>query len=88
MGAGGLGTALCALPAATPATCVPWYLLEVAGSAATDEDILRSEQLWIRKLQTVNMGLNGNPGGEPTLTPPNAETRHVQTSCAVLSSVR
>jgi hypothetical protein len=42
-------------------------ILEVAGSADTDEDILRSEHLWIKKLQTVNphWGLNSNPRGEP-----------------------
>src|SRR5262245_5243754 len=33
MGAGGGGTAFGALPAAMPATCVPWYLLLFAGSA-------------------------------------------------------
>jgi hypothetical protein len=42
-------------------------ILEVAGSGASDEDILQCEQLWIRKLQTVDMGLNGNPGGDGTL---------------------
>jgi hypothetical protein len=36
-------------------------ILEVAGSGSADEDILASEQLWIRKLQSVAMGLNGNP---------------------------
>lgn len=33
MGAAGGGTAFGALPAATPATCVPWYLVEFDGSA-------------------------------------------------------
>jgi len=36
-------------------------ILEVAGSGATEEDIYAPEQLWIRKLQSVAMGLNGNP---------------------------
>jgi hypothetical protein len=36
-------------------------ILEVAGSGASEEDISKSEQLWIRKLQSVLMGLNGNP---------------------------
>jgi hypothetical protein len=34
-------------------------VLEVAGSGASDRDILHAEQLWIRKLQTTLMGLNG-----------------------------
>jgi hypothetical protein len=47
-------------------------ILEVAGSADTDEDILRSEHLWIKKLQTVNphWGLNSNPRGEPKVASP------------------
>ncbi len=36
-------------------------ILEVAGSAATDAEILAMEQLWIRKLQSVARGLNGSP---------------------------
>lgn len=36
-------------------------ILEVAGSGATEEDIFTAEYLWIRKLQSVEMGLNGNP---------------------------
>jgi hypothetical protein len=35
-------------------------ILEVAGSAATDVEILATEQLWIKKLQSVQMGLNGS----------------------------
>ena len=34
-------------------------ILEVAGSNATKHDILQSEYLWMRKLQTNEMGLNG-----------------------------
>lgn len=36
-------------------------ILEVVGSGATDAEIFVTEQLWIRKLQSVSMGLNGNP---------------------------
>ncbi|MWV27470.1 GIY-YIG nuclease family protein [Erythrobacter sp. GH3-10] len=35
-------------------------ILEVAGSAATTEQILAMEQLWKRKLQSRDMGLNAN----------------------------
>ena len=35
-------------------------ILEVAGSAATTDDILGMEQLWKAKLQSRNMGLNKN----------------------------
>lgn len=35
-------------------------ILEVAGSAATAADILHMESLWKAKLQTREMGLNGN----------------------------
>lgn len=35
-------------------------ILEVAGSAATVEDILAAEQLWKAKLQSIEMGLNRN----------------------------
>jgi len=35
-------------------------ILEVAGSAATVEDILQMEILWKRKLQSQEMGLNRN----------------------------
>lgn len=35
-------------------------ILEVAGSAASPDDILRMEILWKSKLQTREMGLNGN----------------------------
>jgi hypothetical protein len=34
-------------------------ILGVAGSSASDRDILSAEQLWMRKLQTNEMGLNG-----------------------------
>ncbi len=34
-------------------------ILEVAGSNASDRDILHAEQLWMKKLQTSEMGLNG-----------------------------
>jgi GIY-YIG catalytic domain len=33
-------------------------ILEVAGSASTDQEILRAEQRWMRKLQSKEMGLN------------------------------
>jgi hypothetical protein len=36
-------------------------ILEVAGSGASDDEIFKAEQLWIRKLQSMAMGLNGNP---------------------------
>jgi hypothetical protein len=35
-------------------------ILEVAGTAATTDDILRMEQRWKRKMQSVEMGLNRN----------------------------
>jgi hypothetical protein len=35
-------------------------ILEVAGSAATADDILKMETRWKVKLQTREMGLNGN----------------------------
>ena len=35
-------------------------ILEIAGSAATADDILRMEMRWKAKLQTREMGLNGN----------------------------
>ena len=35
-------------------------ILEVAGSAATSDEILRMEMRWKAKLQTREMGLNGN----------------------------
>jgi hypothetical protein len=35
-------------------------ILEVAGTAATPEDVLRVEQLWKAKLQSQEMGLNRN----------------------------
>ena len=38
-------------------------ILEVAGSAATDADILQMEGLWQAKLQTREMGLNRNVAG-------------------------
>jgi GIY-YIG catalytic domain len=44
-------------------------ILEVAGSAMSDDDILKAEQLWIKKLQTIDMGLNGNPRGEQNHPP-------------------
>ena len=34
-------------------------ILEVAGSAASDRDIIHAEQLWMKKLQAREMGLNG-----------------------------
>ena len=40
-------------------------ILEVAGSTASTHDVQVVEQRWIRKLQSVAMGLNGNPGGQP-----------------------
>jgi len=40
-------------------------VLEVAGSTASTHDVQVAEQRWIRKLQSVDMGLNGNPGGQP-----------------------
>ncbi|RYC32012.1 GIY-YIG nuclease family protein [Lichenibacterium minor] len=39
-------------------------VLEVAGSTATTHDVQVAEQRWIRKLRSVDMGLNGNPGGQ------------------------
>ena len=36
-------------------------ILEVVGSGASDNDIRKSEELWIKKLQSRLMGLNGNP---------------------------
>lgn len=33
-------------------------ILEIAGSGASDRDILQTEQLWIKKLQSNAMGLN------------------------------
>lgn len=39
-------------------------ILEVAGSAMGDADILAAEQLWMRKLQSTAMGLNGGRLGE------------------------
>lgn len=38
-------------------------ILEVAGSAATTEDILRMERRWQSKLQSREMGLNRNTAG-------------------------
>ena len=35
-------------------------ILEVAGTASSDDDILAMEQLWKRKLQSLEMGLNRN----------------------------
>lgn len=35
-------------------------ILEVAGSSATDEEIIAMEVLWKRKLQSLEMGLNRN----------------------------
>lgn len=35
-------------------------ILEVAGSAATADEILKMEMRWKAKLQTREMGLNGN----------------------------
>ncbi len=35
-------------------------ILEVAGSAATIEEIVNMEDLWKRKLQSREMGLNKN----------------------------
>ena len=35
-------------------------ILEVAGSLATDDDIIRMEQRWKEKLQSRKMGLNRN----------------------------
>jgi hypothetical protein len=35
-------------------------ILEVVGSAVADDEIVRIEQLWMEKLQTRRMGLNGN----------------------------
>jgi hypothetical protein len=36
-------------------------ILEIAGSGLTDQEILQLEQLWMRKLQSRTMGINGNP---------------------------
>lgn len=36
-------------------------ILEVSGSGASDNDIRHAEELWIKKLQSRAMGLNGNP---------------------------
>ena len=33
-------------------------IFEIAGSGASDRDILQAEQLWINKLQSSAMGLN------------------------------
>jgi hypothetical protein len=38
-------------------------VLEVCGTNMTQHDVQVAEQRWIRKLQSVEMGLNGNPGG-------------------------
>jgi hypothetical protein len=35
-------------------------ILEVAGTAATEQDILKMEVLWKSKLQSREMGLNRN----------------------------
>jgi len=35
-------------------------ILEVAGSSASDNDILEMEQLWKSKLPSLEMGLNRN----------------------------
>ena len=40
-------------------------LLEVAGSDATVHDIQLTKQRWIRKLQSIPMGLNEGPGVKP-----------------------
>lgn len=39
-------------------------ILEVASSTDSTHDIQLAEQRWIRKLHSVDMGLNGNPGGQ------------------------
>lgn len=36
-------------------------ILEIAGSGASDRDILNAEQLWITKLQSSAMGINNSP---------------------------
>ena len=38
-------------------------VLEVCGTNMTQHDVQLAEQRWIRKLQSVEMGLNGDPGG-------------------------
>ena len=40
-------------------------ILEVAGTTEKTHDIQLAEQRWIAKLQSIAMGLNGNPGGIP-----------------------
>lgn len=42
-------------------------ILEVAGTTEKTHDIQVAEQRWIAKLQSVAMGLNGNPGGAPAI---------------------
>lgn len=39
-------------------------ILEVAGSAMSDADVLAAEQRWMRKLQSKEMGLNGGRLGQ------------------------
>jgi hypothetical protein len=39
-------------------------ILEVAGSAMGDADILAAERFWMQKLQSTAMGLNGGRLGE------------------------
>ncbi len=46
-------------------------ILQVSAGFETDEDIIRTENAWMAKLQSRKMGLNGNPG---TATPPELET--------------
>ena len=41
-------------------------ILEVAGTTEKTHDVQLAEQRWIAKLQSVAMGLNGNPGGLST----------------------
>jgi hypothetical protein len=37
-------------------------ILQVSAGFETDDDIIRTENAWMEKLQSRKMGLNGDPG--------------------------